>query len=118
MKMRALSAVVLLICVLMLMAGCGKSEAIYTAGVYTAAAEGYAGPVLVEVEFDEHSILAVRILSHNETLDIGDRAIDELPAKIVDAQTWDVDAITSATITSGAIREAVKNCMEQAAIKK
>ena len=112
--MRTLSAVVLLICVLMLMAGCGKSEAIYTAGVYTAAADGYAGPVSVEVEFDEHSILAVG----GETLDIGDRAIDELPAKIVDVQTWDVDAITAATITSGAIREAVKNCMEQAATKK
>lgn len=118
MKKKELSVIALLLCVLMLFAGCGKSEAVYTAGVYTASAAGYAGPVMVEVEFDDHSILAVRIISHNETLDIGDRAVDELPGKIVDSQSWDVDAITSATITSNAIREAVKDCTEQAAIEK
>ena len=34
---------------LLLCAGCGKSGDIYTAGVYTASAEGYSGPVTVEV---------------------------------------------------------------------
>lgn len=42
---------------LLLCAGCGKSGDIYTAGVYTASAEGYSGPVTVEVEFDGSSIL-------------------------------------------------------------
>lgn len=32
---------------LLLCAGCGKSGDIYTAGVYTASAEGYSGPVTV-----------------------------------------------------------------------
>ena len=41
---------------LLLCAGCGKSGDIYTAGVYTASAEGYSGPVTVEVEFDGSSI--------------------------------------------------------------
>ncbi len=59
MKIRTLFAVTFLLCVIMLVAGCSKSEAIYTAGVYTAAAEGYEGSVSVEVEFDEHSILEV-----------------------------------------------------------
>lgn len=117
MKKKELSIAALLLCALMLFTGCGKTKAIYSAGVYTASADGYAAPITVEVEFDEQSIVAVRILSHNETLDIGDRAVDELPAKIVDAQTWDVDAITAATITSDAIREAVKDCIEQAAKK-
>lgn len=34
---------------LLLCAGCGKSGDIYTAGVYTASAEGYSGPVTLEV---------------------------------------------------------------------
>ena len=46
---------------LLLCAGCGKSGDIYTAGVYTASAEGYSGPVTVEVEFDGSSILSVHV---------------------------------------------------------
>ena len=96
---------------LLLCAGCGKSGDIYTAGVYTASAEGYSGPVTVEVEFDGSSI------SHSETVNISDRAIDELPSRIVEAQTWDVDAVSSATFTSDAIREAVRDCLAQAALR-
>lgn len=102
---------------LLLCAGCGKSGDIYTAGVYTASAEGYSGPVTVEVEFDGRSILSVHVLSHSETVNISDRAIDELPSQIVEAQTWDVDAVSSATFTSDAIREAVRDCLAQAALR-
>lgn len=102
---------------LLLCAGCGKSGDIYTAGVYTASAEGYSGPVTVEVEFDGSSILSVHVLSHSETVNISDRAIDELPSQIVEAQTWDVDAVSSATFTSDAIREAVRDCLAQAALQ-
>ena len=100
---------------LLLCAGCGKSGDIYTAGVYTASAEGYSGPVTVEV--DGSSILSVHVLSHSETVNISDRAIDELPSRIVEAQTWDVDAVSSATFTSDAIREAVRDCLAQAALR-
>lgn len=102
---------------LLLCAGCGKSGDIYTAGVYTASAEGYSGPVTVEVEFDGSSILSVHVLSHSETVNISDRAIDEIPSQIVKAQTWDVDAVSSATFTSDAIREAVRDCLAQAALR-
>ena len=84
---------------------------------YTASAEGYSGPVTVEVEFDGSSILSVHVLSHSETVNISDRAIDELPSRIVEAQTWDVDAVSSATFTSDAIREAVRDCLAQAALR-
>lgn len=102
---------------LLLCAGCGKSGDIYTAGVYTASAEGYSGPVTVEVEFDGRSIVSVYVLSHSETVNISDRAIDEIPSQIVEAQTWDVDAVSSATFTSDAIREAVRDCLAQAALR-
>lgn len=102
---------------LLLCAGCGKSGDIYTAGVYTASAEGYSGSVTVAVEFDGSSILSVHVLSHSETVNISDLAIDELPSRIVEAQTWDVDAVSSATFTSDAIREAVRDCLAQAALR-
>ena len=62
-------------------------------------------------------ILSVHVLSHSETVNISDRAIDELPSRIVEAQTWDVDAVSSATFTSDAIREAVRDCLAQAALR-
>ena len=95
---------------LLLCAGCGKSGDIYTAGVYS-------GSVTVAVEFDGSSILSVHVLSHSETVNISDLAIDELPSRIVEAQTWDVDAVSSATFTSDAIREAVRDCLAQAALR-
>lgn len=112
------SVILLALCISLLFSGCGRLKAIYTPGIYTASADGYGGPVSVEVEFNESSILSVRVVSHNETPHIGDRAVDELPSKILDSQTWDVDAITSATITSDAILNGVKDCIEQATIKE
>lgn len=111
-KMIALTAAVL--CMVSLFAGCGSKPEIYNSGTYTAAAEGYAGDVAVEVEFDKTSILSVKVTDHNETVGFGDRAMEELPGKIVEAQTWEVDAISSATVTSDAIKAAVKDCMSQA----
>lgn len=103
-----------LLCVASLLAGCGGKPERYNAGTYTATAEGYAGGVTVEVEFDKASILSVTVTEHSETVGFGDRAAEELPGKIVQAQTFEVDAISSATVTSDAIKTAVKDCMAQA----
>ena len=59
----------------------------------------------------------MHVLSHSETVNISDRAIDDLPFRIVEAQTWDVDAVSSATFTGEAIREAVRDRLAQAALR-
>jgi fumarate reductase flavoprotein subunit len=41
-----------------------------------------------------------------------------LPGEIVEAQTYAVDAFSGATITSNAIMTAVKDCIDQAAVKQ
>lgn len=102
------------LCVASMLAGCGGKPELYNAGTYTATAVGYTGNVTVEVEFDKASILSVKVTDHNETVGYGDRAAEELPKKIVEAKNWEVDAISSATITSDAIKAAVKDCMVQA----
>ncbi|MDR1548263.1 MAG: FMN-binding protein [Hungatella sp.] len=102
------------LCILTLPAGCGRSADTYKSGTYTAAAEGYAGDVEVEVEFDQDSILSVKVTDHNETIGIGDRAIEELPLRIVEELSWEVDGVASATVTSDAIKAAVKDCINQA----
>ena len=101
----------------LLLSGCSESRGsgrAYQAGTYTASAEGYGGDVTVEVEFDNESILSVTVLSQNETESVAGQALKEIPEQIVEAQTSEVDAITSATITSDAIMTAVADCIQQA----
>lgn len=86
----------------------------FKAGTYKAEANGIHGPVTVEVTFSASSIESVKVIKQNETLGIGTRAVELLPAKIVEAQSPSVEAVTGATITSGAIRTAVADCVRQA----
>ena len=86
----------------------------YTAGTYTASADGRNGPVTVSVTFDAASITAVEVTAHSETAGIGTPALEQIPAAIVAKQSLNVDAVTSATLTSNAILAAVEDCAAQA----
>lgn len=92
----------------------GQEAAGYQAGTYTASASGKFAPVTVELTFGENAIESARVVNHEETQYISDRAIEELPAKIVENQTLGLDAITGATLTSMAILTAAADCVEQA----
>ena len=86
----------------------------YTAGTYTASADGNNGPVTVEVTFSESAIETVTVVEHNETAGICDAAIETIPRKIVEEQTLAIDAVTGATNSSNAILNAVADCVVQA----
>jgi fumarate reductase flavoprotein subunit len=104
----------------LLVSGCSKPAGrenqaiIYKEGTYHASTEGYGGNLTLEVDFSGNSILAARITEHNETRWIGDQAVDFLPDEIIGAQSWDVDVVAGATITSEAIKAAAQNCIKQA----
>ena len=85
------------------------------ADTLTGKAKGFGGELTVTVTTDADKITAVTVDSHNETPNIGTLAIDQLPAKIVEANSADVDVVANATVTSNAIIAAVKNAMDPAA---
>lgn len=85
-----------------------------TPGTYNATAAGLKGDVAVEVTVDEDEILSVEVTDHQETDGIGSVAADELPGKIVEAQSLGVDGVSGATFTSNAIFEAVQACITEA----
>ena len=78
----------------------------YTPGTYEATAKGFGGDVKVSVTVDAEKITEVEIEGAGETTGIGSNAIEQLPAKIMEAGSADVDGVAGATITSGAIKEA------------
>lgn len=112
---RIISLLLAMLMVLSLVA-CGKKEdPTYKAGTYTATATGFnkENPVEVEVVLSDQKIESVKVLKHGETEGIGTVAVEKLPAQIVEKQSAEVDGIASATVTSGAILEAVKSILAE-----
>ena len=91
-----------------------KSNTVYKDGVYTAEAKGMNGPVKVEVSVEGKKIAAVKVVSHSETPGISDPAFDVIPAAMVKANSFEVDSVSGATMTSKALIEAAKLALKDA----
>ena len=91
-----------------------ETSAKYTPGTYVGKAQGIRSKVEVSVTFDENSITNIEVTSHGETKNIADAAIEKVPAEILEAQSLDVDVVTSVTFTSRAIINAVEEAAKQA----
>lgn len=85
-----------------------------TPGTYEASAEGHNGAVHVSVTVSEDKIENVEVKDNSETRGLCDPAIQLIPSQIVAYQTLSTDVVSGATYTTVAIREAVKDCIEQA----
>ena len=90
-----------------------EEKGIYTPGTYSASAEGM-GKVVVTATFDANSILSVDLDVSGETPTIGQAAKEDLVRQVLDAQSPEIDGVTGATITSTAVKQALKNCIAQA----
>lgn len=88
--------------------------AVYTPGTYTAAADGFGGPVSVTMTFSETAITEVAIDATGETATIGGAAAEQLVTAIKEGQTPLVDGISGATMTSNAVKRAAAQCVAQA----
>lgn len=79
-------------------------------GKYQGTANGYRGPLKVEVEVKSGKISSIRIIQSKEDRLLN--AVTDIPEKIVEKQGIPgVDAITSATVSSEAIMNAVANAL-------
>ena len=92
-------------------AGAKAGEVPAEAVTLTGTAPGRNGPIDVEVVASPEKIYQIKILNHSETDGIGSVAVDQLPAAIYDSQSLMVDSIAGATISSDAIKEAVRNAL-------
>ena len=79
--------------------------------VFEGTADGYGGPINVEVRMKDGEIVAVIVLDHSETDGISDPAINNIPEAMVEANSADVDTVSGATFTSEGIIAAVNNAL-------
>ncbi|MBQ7170275.1 MAG: flavocytochrome c [Synergistaceae bacterium] len=91
----------------------------YTPGTYTAKATGnnVNVPIEVSVTFDADKITDIKIVKHEETPGLGDKAFEKIIPEIQKAQSTNVDGMTGATMSSNALKEAVNACIAQASGK-
>ncbi|MBE5804776.1 MAG: flavocytochrome c [Clostridiales bacterium] len=109
--MKRISALLLALVMLMTVSG-----AVAETVTGTGAAQGFAGEVTVNVTLTDGVITDVTAEGLSETEGIGSKAIESLPAAMIQGNTWNVDVLTSATVTSNALIEATKAALTNAGV--
>lgn len=83
----------------------------YADGVYVGSSRGYGGTVRVQVTMENGSITEIGILDASHETKQFLRRAKRLLATVVEAQSWEVDAVSEATYTSRGILGAVQNAL-------
>lgn len=91
-----------------------ESEGVYTPGTYTGSGTGMSSIVTATVTVDANSITGVSLDVSGETQDIVASHVEEWVNQITKAQSAEIDGVSGATVTSGAIRTAVADALAQA----
>ena len=94
----------------------GSSSVLADPVTVTGVGQGIDGDVVVEVTADESTILDVVVTEQNETEGIGSVAVEQIPGEIVAANSILVDDVSGATVTSTAIKDAVRAALEEAGL--
>lgn len=83
-------------------------------GIYQGSGSGNRGEVKVSVTVKDNQIKAVHIDDQNETEGISTDALKKAPKLIVAKQSYNIDAVTGATISFQAVEKAVKDALFKA----
>ena len=118
MKKGLLRSLPVLLVVLLAFSACSNGEEIYKAGSYTGEAQGNGGTLTVKVEVSKSEIKSIEVTSHSETPGISDPAIANVPAQIIESQSTEVDGVTGASMTSGAIMKATASALAKASLNQ
>ncbi|GAB6085808.1 flavocytochrome c [Alkaliphilus crotonatoxidans] len=120
--MKRILALLITFLLIFSLAACGgPKEAItegakFKAGTYEGTAKGFGGEIVATVQLSEEKIETITVVGDHETPGIGSAPIETLPALMLEKQSVQVDTVTSATVTSLAVIEAVTNALKSAGV--
>ena len=78
---------------------------------YEGTAQGYRGPIQVQVRVSGGSITEIIVVDSEEDNLVGGSAIEELIDMVIQYNTTDIDAVTGATESSRGFLKAVENAI-------
>nr|WP_113869532.1 FMN-binding protein [Brenneria salicis]NMN92621.1 hypothetical protein [Brenneria salicis ATCC 15712 = DSM 30166]RBP57522.1 FMN-binding protein [Brenneria salicis ATCC 15712 = DSM 30166]RLM28679.1 fumarate reductase [Brenneria salicis ATCC 15712 = DSM 30166] len=91
----------------------------FKAGTYSAAKPGLGGDVTVTIDVDaQGKLIKATINAPDETPEVGGEAAKELANAMVEKQSIQVDGVSGASITSGAVLEAAEEAYSQAKLSE
>ncbi|MGM0653285.1 MAG: FMN-binding protein [Bacillota bacterium] len=83
-------------------------------GTYQGTAQGFMGPIVVEVEVSGGEIVNIEVLEQEETATYFVESYPLIPERIIEEQSLDVDTQTGATNSAEGIVSAVENALLEA----
>ncbi len=104
-----------LICVLSIvlsMFGCSQTSS--TEKTYSATSQGIGGDITIDVTLQDNQIKDIQITSENESAGVGEEALSIMKEKVLSNQSFNVDTVSGATISSNAFLSAIKDVLLQA----
>ena len=96
------------------LAACGGSSSFSTAAsaeTLTGTAKGFGGDVTATLTVEDGAITACTLTGDDETPEIGGAALEQLQQQVVDANGYEIDGVSGATVTSDAVRQAVASAL-------
>ena len=121
MNKKKLLSVLLVLAMVLSLAACGGAKEDASKGVtgtYEGKAKGHNGDLVLEVSFKDSKIEKIDVKASEESEGIGDKAIEKLSKEVIDKNTVAVDTVATATVTSEAFIEAVKDAIKNAGLKE
>ncbi|QQK07921.1 FMN-binding protein [Miniphocaeibacter halophilus] len=101
----------ILIGTLFFLTSCNK---ISKAGTYEATGKGRNGDLKVSVTINsEGEISDIELVEYEDNIEFVEACYEKIKEEIIRNNSYDVDTVTGATLTSEGIKEAVKNAVEQ-----
>lgn len=95
-------------------ADAAKAPSAFKPGTYSATVNGHNAPMTVKVTVSKDRIEKIDASANLETIGVGRVGLQLMTDKMLKYQSLGVDAITGATVSSAALYEGVKQCLEQA----
>ena len=108
--------VLFLLAVVMLMSAACTATTATTAETFSATERGYGGDIAVALTIEGDKLVDVAIDGASETQGIGSIAVQELPGKMIAANSVTVDGISGATVSSNAILAAAGAALEKSGV--
>ena len=83
-------------------------------GTYDASAVGMDGKIAIHVSVASNKIQKIEVTDQNETAGVGDCALNTVADAVVAQQSLNIDSVSGATISSGAMKSAIGDTIKQA----
>ena len=80
-------------------------------GTYEGTGRGFVGEINVKITIAGGELTDIEVLSHSESPGYSDPAFANIPDRIIEEQSVEVDAASGATVSSNGIMDAVRNAL-------